>query len=171
MAGRAGRPDAEDEERARSIEEYGAIAAGVIRIFVDYADSVVWFRGPLPYESTFLSPGLIAEMRSWEAFFYANVDDEVEFISPAAEAEYFERGMRIARAFSEEIGDLLPIEVDVSASTTTRVRASGSGTNPLARKEFDKKRAEIEEQTARSAALIRSGARLALVAPNQNKRV
>ena len=149
------------ESRARRFEESAQASREAIRIFPDYAGSVIWYDmiGPVPYEETHLSTDLIADMEEWEANYYRSVSDHYSFKSKRAEREHITRGLEVARALSEEIGDVLPVEADEIGGGKTRFLTPGFGTNPEARASFAAMLAEAEAEDARVAAKLRSGAR------------
>jgi hypothetical protein len=154
----------EAESNAKRYEKAAAKTREVIRVFPDYAGTVVWFQGPVPYEETGLSQRLIDDMEDWEAAYYASLDELHSFASKRAESIHVTRGLTIARALSDEIGDLLPIEADGIGGAKTRLLTPGFGTNPQARTSFATMLAEAKANDADIAATLRSGGRFEWVA-------
>lgn len=149
------------ESRARRFEKAAKASRGAIRLFPDYAGSVIWYDmfGPVPYEDTHLSTALIADMEEWEARYYSSPTESDSFKSKRVEREHVTRGLKIGRALSEEIGDILPVEVDEIRGGKTRFLTPGAGTNPAARASFLAMRAQAEAEDASFAAALRQGAR------------
>ncbi len=150
------------ESNARRFEKSAAATREAIRVFPDYADTVIWYRGPVPYEDTRLSEGLVADMEDWEANYHASLDESYSFESRRAESDHITRGLEIAMALSEEIGDILPVEADAIGGLKTRLLTPGMGTNPEARASFAEMRTEAKQEDARIAAMLRSGAKFDL---------
>jgi len=48
-------------KRVGAVSEY---ATTVVRLFPDYAGSVLWFPNPVPYEETLLDAHLITDLRA-----------------------------------------------------------------------------------------------------------
>ena len=46
-----------------AVSEY---ATTVVRLFPDYAGSVIWFPGPVSYDETQLDSQLIADLQTWK---------------------------------------------------------------------------------------------------------
>jgi len=149
MRGRASDP----ESNARRFEETAAATREVVRVFPGYADTVIWYQGPVPYAETGLSSRLIAEMEQWESRYYKSIGRSHELMSA-----HLARGLELARALSEEIGDILPVETDEAGGGTTRLLTPGPGTNPEARNFFTGMLADAEAEDARIAVDLRSGA-------------
>ena len=112
----------------------------VVRVFPDYADTVLWFApGPVSYEESHLTEGLVAEMVKWEATYYANLTDLFEWREEADLLAFDEEGLRLANRLAEELGDA--VEVDYlnhreGVLKPVRVRGTGNGTNAAARAAF-----------------------------------
>src|ERR1700712_4426910 len=78
----------------------------VVRVFPDYADTVLWFApGPVSYEESHLTEGLVAEMVKWEATYYANLTDLFEWREEADLLAFDEEGLKLANRLAEELGD------------------------------------------------------------------
>lgn len=118
-------------ERLRPVSEY---ATTVVRLFPDYAESVIWFSGPVAYEQTRLDADLVADLRAWDASYYAGLTDH-EWSSPELAARHLRAGARLARRVADQIGDAFEVEHDLG-STHRRVRAAGPACNPAAAAAF-----------------------------------
>lgn len=151
------------EADARRSEKAAAKVREAVRVFPDYANTVIWYaRGPVPYEETGLSLDLIGAMDEWETAYYASLDESYSFASPQAESDHVTRGLVIAKGLSEEIGDILPVEADAIGGGKTHLLTPGAGTNPEARASFAEMRADAEAEAARVAAMLRTGAKFDL---------
>ena len=81
-----------------------------IRLFPDYADTVLWIREPIDYEDTGLSDELVAGMRGWEQFYYDSLDADFNWVSAEAARTFTEEGTRPAQSVSSEVGPRFLIE-------------------------------------------------------------
>lgn len=124
-----------------------------MRVFPDYADTVLWFApGPVSYEESHLTEGLVAEMVKWEATYYANLTDLFEWHAEADLLAFDEEGLRLANRLAEELGDA--VEVDYlnhreGVPTPVRVHGTENGTNAAARAAFVKmaRNAKVEHES------------------------
>lgn len=114
----------------RSLGEVDEYATTVVRLFPDYANSVLWFPGPLAYEETRLDAQLIEDLKAWEASYYAGVAPTYSWQNLALEAEFVAEGARLARRLAAEIGDEFQVEHDRSGGRPRRVRGRGPARNP-----------------------------------------
>ncbi|WP_066042303.1 hypothetical protein [Herbiconiux solani] len=98
-----------------------------IRLFSDYAPSVVWFMGPVAYEKTRLSDELVTALQEWDSSFYASLDLQTRgFKSEALAGAHVAEGERLARLLAREVGPGFEIEYDVfrgKVSTRSQVPA------------------------------------------------
>lgn len=116
-----------------------------IRIFPDYANTVVWISEPIHYEEARLSAGLLAELESWEQSYYDSLNPEFEWVSEAAARAFTEEGTRLAGLVSAEVGPDFSVEFASYEDTTetVHIRAETSAQNPSAEKAF----AQLFEET------------------------
>lgn len=114
----------------------GEYLRSVVRVFPDYADSVLWFvPGPVDYEDAQLTPRLTRDMKAWEASFYANVTG-VGAWRPGFDGDAYEaEGLRLCQCLADELGDVVGVEYRSEQESAKRVilRGTGEGTNPQAR--------------------------------------
>ncbi|RFA13862.1 hypothetical protein B7R22_11445 [Subtercola boreus] len=82
----------------------------IVRMFPDYAGTVIWFSEPVPYPETGLSDGLVAQLSAWEASYYANLDDDFRWRSLTALHRFSSDGLELARAVAAEIGPEFQVE-------------------------------------------------------------
>lgn len=131
----------------------------VVRLFPDYADTVVWFGGPVEYDVTGLSQGLIRDLSVWEQAYYESLTPDLEWKSAVLARQFTVEGNRLARRVADELGDGYEVEFksyqrDVPVS---RFRGTGPAHNPGAAAAFaalaSAMRAEQDEVShARNAA-------------------
>ena len=82
----------------------------IVRVFPDYARSVIWFSDPMPYSETKLSSGLVERLISWEAQYYAALTDNFEWRSLDKLHTFSAEGLELARKVSNEIGPEFSVE-------------------------------------------------------------
>jgi hypothetical protein len=109
-----------------AVSEY---ATTVVRLFPDYAGSVIWFSTPVPYEETGLDPQLTDDLQAWDASYYAGLDSGYDWRTPKLEARFLAEGARLARRLADQIGDDFQVEHDLGESRR-RVRGAGPARNP-----------------------------------------
>jgi hypothetical protein len=119
-------------KRMRSAEEY---ATSAVRLFSGWADSPIWFRGPIAYEDTQLHDSLVADLRAWDSSYYAALTSDYDWADPDDATRYYRAGARLARRLAEQIGDDFQVEHDLG-DTHHRVRAPGPALNPKAAAAF-----------------------------------
>ena len=115
-----------------AVSEY---ATTVVRLFPGHAESVIWFRSPVPYEETQLDAQLIADLRAWESSYDAGLTSDHPGRDPELAARSQTDGVRLARRLADQLGDDFQVEHDVGGSRR-RVRASGPARNPDAAAAF-----------------------------------
>jgi hypothetical protein len=82
----------------------------IVRVFPDYARSVIWFSDPMPYSETEFSSNLVESLTAWEAQYYAALTDDFEWRSPSKLHAFSAQGLKLARAVSNEIGPEFSVE-------------------------------------------------------------
>jgi hypothetical protein len=125
-----------------AVSEY---ATTVIRLFPDYAESVIWFSSPVPYEETQLDDRLIADLRTWEASYYAGLSSDLSWRAPGLEARFRADGLELARRLADQIGDDFQVEYDLGWSRR-RVRGTGPARNPAAALAFHRLAGNAREE-------------------------
>ncbi len=133
-----------------SASEY---ATSVVRLFSDYADSVIWFSGPVAYEDTWLEHDLVADLRSWDATYYAGLTSDHEWRSPDAACRYHRAGARLARRVAEQIGDDFQVQYD-QGDTHRRARAAGRARNEQAASAFHEMAEQARVEWARMREVV-----------------
>jgi hypothetical protein len=109
------------------VSEY---ATTVVRLFPDYANSVLWFPYPLAYEETRLDAQLIEDCKAWEASYYVGVLPTYSWQDATLKAEFVAEGGRLACRLAAEIGDEFQVEHDRAGGRPRRVRSRGPARNP-----------------------------------------
>jgi hypothetical protein len=126
-------------------------AVPVVRLFPGWAESSVWFDGPVAYEDTGLDDGLVADLRAWDDSYYAAITPPA-YAWPGAdlEARHLRAAARLARRIADEVGDEFEVEHDPDRR---RVRASGPPSNDAAAAAFRAlaARAEARRSTLQAA--------------------
>jgi hypothetical protein len=116
----------------------GEYLRSVVRVFPDYADTVIWFApGPVDYVDARVSDPLRHAMEAWEKSYYEGINPDFEWRSAELETAFNDEGATIACALSHELGD--SFEVEFVSDTTGKkllLRGSGPGTNPAAVQAF-----------------------------------
>jgi hypothetical protein len=140
----------------------GAYLRSVVRVFPDYADSVLWFvGGPVDYAEAKLSDSLATDMMAWDTSYYAGLDSDRQWRSPDLETHHCREGLRLARGLSDELGDAFEVEVFAldKKRNKHKVRLLGQreGTNPRAIAAFRARAAADEATMARIEDLKASG--------------
>jgi hypothetical protein len=143
------------------MEYSGGHLRSVIRLFPDYANTVLWFApGPIAYPDSHISDPLRQAMIEWEAAWYAGLTDELTWRSPAVERALTIEGGRIAHMLSDELGDAFEVEFG-----STRLVGTSSGTNPSAVEAFRRMAREGFEEDERLRALQQGGSSWSAFAP------
>jgi hypothetical protein len=128
-----------------------------IRMFPDYADTVLWFGdGPVEYSDTGLTAALIDALQRWEQTFYESRNDDLKFVSRAAEASHAEEGVQLAERVSAEVGPRFAIACDSvdDRTETLLLRAERPAENPAAEAAFTRLREELIAEEKRTADIV-----------------
>lgn len=83
----------------------------VVRLFSDYAGSVIWAPDPIDYADLGLDAELTEELRAWDAAYDAGLDDD-EWKDPAAHAAHTAEARRLGRRLAGVLGDEFVIRTD-----------------------------------------------------------
>ena len=82
----------------------------VIRLFPDYADTVLWLGDPVDYSDTALSAQLVAALRTWELSYYESLNEDHAFRNKALARAYTAEGNRLAGLVAAEVGSGFAVE-------------------------------------------------------------
>ena len=132
--------DGSPNHYSRAMSTPGEYLRSVVRVFPDYAGTVLWFvPGPVSYEVAHLSPELTSAMKAWEKLF----DEYLSYEAPRSgldEDAWDAEGLRLCRALADELGDLVGVEYhsDREGAKKIVLRGRGQGTNAPARAAFER---------------------------------
>ena len=132
-------------------------APRTIRMFPDYADTVLWVREPIDCEDTGLSDGLVAELEAWEQFYCDSLDPDFTWVSPAAVRAYNTDGTRLAHRVADEAGPRFVVEFAsrTEGAEFVRARSDSPASNPAAEAAFTRLFVEVEAEEHEAAEFIR----------------
>lgn len=141
-----------------------------VRMFPDYAHTVLWLDGPVDYMDSGLSSELIRVLQEWEQSYYDSLDSDLEWKSPSAARAFTAVGIDIAGRVANELGAEFAIEFASSedGAPTHAVRSRRPANNKKASATFANIVSEMEsekERVARMVADSRPGAGWRAVAP------
>jgi hypothetical protein len=88
------------------------VAPILVRLFPDYADTVIWCPQPVAYADSRLDADLVAQLRAWEASYYAGLDEQYAWRSGAQDTEFVAEGRRLAGELAGALGDEFVVEVE-----------------------------------------------------------
>lgn len=109
----------------------------LIRIFPDFADSVIWFViGTVSYEECRVSDALRRDMEAWEAQYYETMGNDFVWRSREDHEYHAAEGRRLAERFSAEVGQGFEIEYFDECDRKARVRSDQPATNEPAARAF-----------------------------------
>jgi hypothetical protein len=150
-----------DEELANP----SAYLRSVVRVFPDYADSVLWFvGGPVAYTEAELTDSLVTDMTAWEISYYAGIGEDLEWRSSDLKTHHYREGLRLARSLSDELGDAFEVEVFALGRNREehkiRLRGQRQGSNSRAIAAFQERVARDEARHARIDKLKANGSTL-----------
>jgi hypothetical protein len=109
-------------------------ATRIVRVFPDYADTVIWFDGPFPYAETCLSEALIERMEAREGSSCAALTDDIKWRSVEESERFSATGMELAHHLAVELGPDFEVEYHsyVGSGANTQFSAHGPASNPAA---------------------------------------
>ncbi|MDD0858594.1 hypothetical protein NHF46_14175 [Arthrobacter alpinus] len=145
----------EPEPAADTTDATQADAAGgsimTIRLFPDYADTVLWLHGPVTYADAKLSPALVADMEAWEGSYYASLDGNQAWKSRSGAAQFTATGSELAQRLAKELGDGFVVEFHSYEPGSSRqlFRSEQHSRNPAAAEAFRAMVAAEQELKAR----------------------
>ena len=121
----------------------------VVRMFPDYADTVLWFDGPVDYAECGLSERLIRDLERWEQGYYDALVD-LEWRTPELAAQFTKNGVRLAQQVARELGEDFEVEFRSyeNGAGVRRFRGKGPG-SPAATAAFGQRAAAIRDDRER----------------------
>lgn len=110
-----------------------------VRVFVDHAETPVWYHGPRDHDEMCLSPDLERDLRAFDDWHY-RIEDPRDFYAVRADvrAAYEREGERLAQALAVELGQPFIVTVlhpDHGSGRRT-YRSTSAPTNPEAHDAF-----------------------------------
>ena len=107
-------------------------------MFPDYADTVLWFGGPVDYDRAGLTQELVHDLRNWERSYYDSLTSGQEWKSTDLARRFTLEGNALAQRVADELGDGYQIvfrsyEQD---APSRRFRGTGPALNPRAAAAF-----------------------------------
>lgn len=143
-------------------DDFSRYEQEIVRLFYDYASSVVWFPDPVPYENARLSESLVASLREWQRLYDEGLDRDFNWRSPDIPARIERALPELARRLGDELGSEFAVEYAVPDDPPTggvrpraEYRSTEAPANPDAAAAFaaraDASRAERERIAERAA--------------------
>lgn len=133
--------------------------AKILRMFPDYADTVLWINEPIDYSLTGMSAALIDELTAWEQSFYESLNRDYAFISRGLEEKFARSGVALAKKVASEIGSDFVVEYygAVMLNEPTHYQCPGTASNKHASASFQKLFKDVRREEKRMAKLIKNG--------------
>lgn len=105
----------------------------LIRIFPDFADSVIWFViGTVSYEESRVSADLRRDMEAWQAHYEETMGNTFVWRSREDHAYHAAEGRRLAERLAAEVGQDFKVEYFDVRDRKVQVRSSRPATNKAA---------------------------------------
>lgn len=113
-------------------------ASSVVRLFPDYAGTVLWVPHPVAYDSTALDAGLVTDLIRWEIEYYDALDADFAWRSPAVASAFTAAGVGLALRLAVQLGSGFDIEFASyeAGVATRRFRSDFAADNPRAAAAF-----------------------------------
>ncbi|WP_231440721.1 hypothetical protein [Brevibacterium zhoupengii] len=130
-----------------------------VRMFPDYADTVLWLVFPIDYEDTGLSPDLISQLDAWEQSYYDALDADFDWKSAREARAFTQSGIDLAGQVANELGEEFVVEFasyEHHAPTYT-VQSRRPADNDEAFAAFSTIVARLEAENERAAQLVAEG--------------
>lgn len=100
-------------------------APSTVRLFPDYADTVLWFNEPIDYDTAKLSGTLTRELSQWERSYYDGLNRDYEWKSAVLARRFGAEGERMAQRVADELGDRFEIELVVFVEDSPKRKFRG----------------------------------------------
>ncbi|HRO31757.1 hypothetical protein [Citricoccus sp.] len=124
----------------------------VVRMFPDYADTVLWFGGPVPYDESGLTDGLVRELEDWEQSYYDSLTPDEDWKSAELARQFTAEGNRLAQRVADELGDGYQVQFSTyeTGVPPRRFRGTRPVLNPRATAAFGELEAALIAERKRS---------------------
>ncbi|MBX0300782.1 hypothetical protein K2F54_12440 [Cryobacterium sp. 1639] len=118
--------------------DFGPGNGRVVRLFPDYAGSVLWFPHPVDYTVSCLDGGLVTDLIRWEIDYYDALDADFQWRTPAHAADFTAAGVALALRLALQLGSGFDVEFASyePGVTTRRFRSELAPDNPRAAAAF-----------------------------------
>ena len=90
--------------------DFGSGHGRVVRLFPDYAGSVLWFPHPVDYALTRLDGGLVTDLIRWEIDYYDGLDADCRWRTPAHATAFTADGVALALRLALQLGSGFDVE-------------------------------------------------------------
>lgn len=122
-----------------------------VRIFPDYASTVLWLFGPVAYPDSAVSPALARDMALWESSYYASLDSDQSWKSASGAEQFTAAGRVLAERLAAELGRDFDVEFHSYEPGSRRefFHSGARAGNPAAAEAFHGIAAEEESERAR----------------------
>ncbi|WEO78265.1 hypothetical protein BJQ94_04290 [Cryobacterium sp. SO2] len=109
-----------------------------MRLFPDYAGSVLWFPHPVAYADTGLDPALVTDLIRWEIGYYDSLDADFDWRSADLASAFTADGVALALRLAVQLGAGFDIEFASyeAGVATRRFRSEFPADNPGAAAAF-----------------------------------
>jgi hypothetical protein len=139
----------------------------IVRLFPDYAGTVLWFGGAVDYAEVHLSHRLQNDLRAWDSFHRSRLDPDLLVHAKADEREFAATGTALARRLADELG--LGVEIHLVIEGRQVFRSPKPPTNSRAASALHE-RSEQQAIEARAVAEKLDGGRWYAYAPLSGAR-
>jgi hypothetical protein len=125
----------------------------MVRMFPDYADTVLWFGGLVSYDESGLTEGLVRELEDWEQSYYDSLTPYEDWKSAELARQFTADGNRLAERVAEELGDGYEVQFNSyePGVPPRRFRGARPGLNPRATAAFAELAAALTAEQERLA--------------------
>jgi hypothetical protein len=131
------------------MSEWTAEGRLIVRLFPDYAGTVLWLTDPVHYEEAHLSNQLENDLRAWDRFCRSRLDPDLSEHAPSDVHEFAITGIALARRLADELG--LGVEIHLIHEGRQVFRSSNPPTNSRAAQTLHTR---AEQRAAEARAVI-----------------
>ena len=139
----------------------------MVRMFAGFTGTVLWLGDAVDHSDVHLSPGLVADLDAWDAFYRSRLDPDLGTPSDADDRTFARTGAALADRLADELG--VGFEVHLLFDGREVHRTSEPPTTPRAARALNA-RAEQVEAEAREIAASHPGGGWYAYAPLSGRR-